>query len=176
MTAAGWNHRYFVRGMFVLAAALALIAIFWQQIRLQIPDRTDDVFVFLATSRIAWFVMFVLCIGIIGTITRARNAYSPIFNYDQNLKQIRNRTFRNETVEIDGREFIDCTFDNVQFRYDGKAIPRFTNVHFKLNGTYAIASQNSAIAHAMIILDAIQKGNCGKGLPFEIRLPHERAS
>ena len=44
------------------------------------------------------------------------------FRADFPLGQVQTKTFRNETVQIDGNQFIDCTFDNVAFKFDGTAL------------------------------------------------------
>jgi hypothetical protein len=42
-------------------------------------------------------------------------------------RQFRDRTFRNEQVEIDGHSYIDCVFDHVTFVYRGTAGFDFRN-------------------------------------------------
>jgi hypothetical protein len=56
MTQAGWTHKWFVRGMFLLAAGLAAMAIFWPRIGPKV-SRIDDLLVEVAGSRIAWFLI-----------------------------------------------------------------------------------------------------------------------
>lgn len=47
---------------------------------------------------------------------------------DFEVEEIRNRSFRNERIEADGRLFIDCEFtENVQIVVSGRAPPRFVN-------------------------------------------------
>lgn len=36
------------------------------------------------------------------------------------FKKVSNRTFKSETVDLDGNEFIDCSFDSVTFVYNGQ--------------------------------------------------------
>lgn len=49
---------------------------------------------------------------------------------DFEVEEIRNRTFRNERIEADGRLFIDCDFtENVQIVVSGRAPPRFVDCH-----------------------------------------------
>jgi hypothetical protein len=54
MTQAGWTHRWFVRGMFVLAALLGIAAFGWRYIEARIP-LLDGVLQAAASSRIVWF-------------------------------------------------------------------------------------------------------------------------
>ena len=45
---------------------------------------------------------------------------------NETLKQISNRTFQGQTVVLDGYEYINCTFDDVTFVYNGTAPTRMT--------------------------------------------------
>lgn len=56
MTQAGWTHKWFVRGMFLLAAGLAAAAIFWPRIGPKM-SRVDDLLVEVSGSRITWFLI-----------------------------------------------------------------------------------------------------------------------
>jgi hypothetical protein len=42
----------------------------------------------------------------------------------------RKKTFKNETVELDGNEFIDCKFQGCQLVYSGGPLPRFDGCAF----------------------------------------------
>ncbi len=35
------------------------------------------------------------------------------------MKEIRNKTFKNETVVLDGKKFIDCSFQDCELVYSG---------------------------------------------------------
>jgi hypothetical protein len=69
------------------------------------------------------------------------------FREDYPLKEIRGKTFKDETVQLDGNSFIDCTFDNVTFRFDGEAPFRFTNDHF--TGKFSLTSNNPVVKTTM---------------------------
>jgi hypothetical protein len=49
---------------------------------------------------------------------------------NQKLKVVEHQRFRGETVTLDGTEYDDCTFQDVQFKYLGKAPVRFVDAHF----------------------------------------------
>jgi hypothetical protein len=56
MTQAGWTHKWFVRGMFGLAALLILASVGWPFFEVRIPliaDRLETV----ASTRVAWFLI-----------------------------------------------------------------------------------------------------------------------
>jgi hypothetical protein len=55
MTQAGWTHRWFVRGMFALAAVLAIAAAGWRYIEARIP-LLDGALQTATSSRVVWFV------------------------------------------------------------------------------------------------------------------------
>jgi hypothetical protein len=50
----------------------------------------------------------------------------PITDWDRPLQQWFRVYFQNETVLLDGYEFIECTFENVTFEYQGTKPFRFT--------------------------------------------------
>jgi hypothetical protein len=79
------------------------------------------------------------------------------FRVDFPLKQIRQQTFRNETVEVDGINFIDCTFDAVAFKFEGQAPFNFTTVHIENGSKLTVASDNPAIHAAIELTVAIMK-------------------
>jgi hypothetical protein len=77
------------------------------------------------------------------------------FREDYPLKEIRGKTFKDETVELDGNSFIDCTFDNVSFRFDGDAPFRFTNDHF--TGKFSLTSNNPIVKTTMELIGTFMK-------------------
>jgi hypothetical protein len=79
------------------------------------------------------------------------------FHADFPLKQVRQQTFRNETVQVDGIEFIDCTFDAVTFKFEGQAPFNFTTVHIENGSKLAVASGDAAIHAAIELTVAIMK-------------------
>jgi hypothetical protein len=54
--------------------------------------------------------------GIEWWLTSARGF---VYNNDTKLGRVSRRTFKNEVVPLDGVEYIDCTFENVTFYYNG---------------------------------------------------------
>jgi hypothetical protein len=72
------------------------------------------------------------------------------FREDYPLKEYRGKTYKNETVQIDGNNFIECTFDNVTFRFDGEAPFRFTNDHF--TGKFSLTSNNPVVKATMALI------------------------
>jgi hypothetical protein len=77
------------------------------------------------------------------------------FREDYPFKEYRGMTYKDETVQIDGKNFIDCTFDNVTLRFEGKAPFRFTNDHF--TEKFAFASNNPVVKSTMALLGAFYK-------------------
>jgi hypothetical protein len=77
------------------------------------------------------------------------------FREDYPLKEIRGKTFKDETVQLDGNAFIDCTFDNVVFGFDGEAPFRFTNDHF--TGKFSLRSNNPVVKTTMELIGTFIK-------------------
>src|SRR5215470_1604184 len=67
------------------------------------------------------------------------------FRADFPLNEVREKIFKNETVQLDGNEFINCTFDNVIFEFNGQAPFRFTNVHVENQSKIEIRSKNPVV-------------------------------
>ena len=72
------------------------------------------------------------------------------FRDDFPFKEICGKTFKDETVQLDGNAFIDCTFDNVILRFEGDAPFRFTNDHF--TGKFSLASDNPVVKTTMELI------------------------
>jgi hypothetical protein len=95
-----------------------------------------------------------------GKMARAEQSTNPQqlannFREDYPLKEYRGKTYKDETVQIDGNEFIDCTFDNVTLKFDGQAPFRFTNDHFQ--GKFGFTSDNPIVKSTMALLGTFIK-------------------
>jgi hypothetical protein len=64
VTQAGWTHKWFVGSLFVIAAALALLAVFWKPIRDAHPE-IGPVASEVAGSSISWFTLLLVGFGIV---------------------------------------------------------------------------------------------------------------
>jgi len=42
-----------------------------------------------------------------------------------------NKTFKDETVELDGNQYVDCSFQGCKLVYNGGGIPHFEGVKFE---------------------------------------------
>jgi hypothetical protein len=77
MTQAGWNHRWFVRGMFVLGIALALCAFLWKPITEAFP-RISDIANPIGSSGLGWLTLFAVAFGTVLWLDyRARTKIGP---------------------------------------------------------------------------------------------------
>jgi hypothetical protein len=79
------------------------------------------------------------------------------FGGDSPLKQVKDQTFANRTVQVDGNDFVDCIFDNVVFKFEGQAPFRFTTVHFEDASKLSVTSDNPAIQAAIELTLAVMK-------------------
>ena len=72
------------------------------------------------------------------------------------LTDVRGRNYLNETVILDGKRFLGCTFDSVTFYYEGTAPFEIGGNQFiRHDGTlrWRIGSHNPSIQQALIFLD-----------------------
>jgi hypothetical protein len=60
------------------------------------------------------------------------------------LELVQGKTFTNETIEIEGKNFLDCTFNNVRFVVHGKQTTAIQHNHF--HGPVVLTTDNHAIA------------------------------
>ena len=72
MTAAGWNHRYFVWSMFSIAGALAMVAVFWRKISEVVPEAASEKFLSIVAQPPVWFAMFLVATAAVVFIARSK--------------------------------------------------------------------------------------------------------
>ena len=77
---------------------------------------------------------------------------------DNRLTVIHNRNYSKETVDLDGRHFIDCTFDQVTLRYHGTAPAFFTNCTYEGEQIPPIHTKNMGILNTIQIMAAFSGG------------------
>ena len=118
----------------------------------------------IKTANLLWGLICALALvigliaGRIGVAGQTPNTLSLAnFRADFPLKQIQTKTFKNETIQIDGNEFIDCTFDNVIFKFDGQAPFRFTNGHFQTPLKFGVTSSNPVVKATIEIMSIFVK-------------------
>jgi hypothetical protein len=76
-------------------------------------------------------------------------------DWDKPLEKQFRIKFKNETVLLDGFEFIECTFDNVTFKYQGTKPFRFTG---KTSGnSRKVTTDNKIVGQAFILAMSIAK-------------------
>lgn len=79
--------------------------------------------------------------------------YIPILrNKIFGLEQVINQTFKNKTITLDGKQYIDCIFDNCTFRWNGE---NYSLRNFKRIGTLGIESQNPTVYNTVDLLKAL---------------------
>jgi hypothetical protein len=68
-------------------------------------------------------------------------------------QEIYNQTFQNETVKLDGKKFLNCTFDNVTFQYEGTApfLLAGGQVRVDSGSLYSLKSNNPIVKETMHI-------------------------
>jgi hypothetical protein len=73
------------------------------------------------------------------------------------LRQIRQQTFKNQTVQLDGNEYVDCTFENVTFKFEGEAPFRFTNDHFEKGSKFSVTSDSPPVKATLELVTALMR-------------------
>src|SRR5216683_857886 len=92
---------------------------------------------FVAVSLVASFIFSAIAIY----AAWSREVYQVPLD---KLERVADRHFVNETVELDGKNFEHCTFDNVKLLFRGRRISRMADSVF--NGTVAITTDSDAIS------------------------------
>jgi hypothetical protein len=112
----------------------------------RVPNSTKVIFGSLAAS------ILLSCIAIYSAWTP--NTEFP-YNPDVNAKReiIKGKTFDNERVVIDGKDYQDCVFRNVTFKYNGTTPIGFDHNQVEF-GSY-FETDNRAISNAVILLQQI---------------------
>jgi hypothetical protein len=77
------------------------------------------------------------------------------FSFDTKLIQIAGRTYKHETVQLDGYEFISCTFNEVTFKFDGIAPTGMRDV--MITGSSDFTSSDPAIKVAGLIFATLAR-------------------
>jgi hypothetical protein len=80
------------------------------------------------------------------------SARFPTTNWNEPLKSVFKEHYKDRTMKIDGKEFIECTFENVTLIYDGTRPARITNCKRTPNVT--IETGNPIINNTVEILAA----------------------
>jgi hypothetical protein len=113
MTAAKWEHKYFIWSMFGLSALLATTALFWRQISPLLPTNGSEFIGWLARTPYGWFALFTVGIVAIVAIARIQIALSDLDErfpeMEKRLQRIYDQRFINQTVLLDGKHFLNAT-------------------------------------------------------------------
>lgn len=68
------------------------------------------------------------------------------------MKIIIGQTFKNKTINLDGKEFIECVFENCTFRWNGE---RHSVQNCRIIGSKGVESQNPTIYNTIGFLKAL---------------------
>jgi hypothetical protein len=101
------------------------------------------------------FLAFIIYRGFQTPIeSRAVSSPAPYFK-EEHYESIRGRTYANERVVLDGRDFQACVFINATFVYNGTA--GFAFSHNTLEGSYIVVTgaQNRAGSYTVAMLKGL---------------------
>jgi hypothetical protein len=79
----------------------------------------------------------------------------PTPNWHEPLEPVVNKEFRNQEVELDGKNFVDCRFINVTFRYNGTMPIQFSNCTLPV-GEYILQADNPVVMVTHELVDALR--------------------
>jgi hypothetical protein len=145
------------RGIGILGIALAIISGIWSLA----PEGWPKVPPGLLFAGLGIGLLLVgLAMGLmIGDLRKGRGANLadaavrredfPTTNWDKQLKNVFRVHFKNETVLLDGCDFIECTFDNVTFKYDGTKPYRLTNAK---GNSRKLTTDNKVVGQTVLLL------------------------
>jgi hypothetical protein len=107
-------------------------------------------------------VVVMLIIGLVAYGTDiADRIYNRQVDFDANakLEQVFNRSYQNEIIHLDGKELINCTFDNVTFLYQGSSPFLLAEPHFPSGTHVRFGSANPALNLAIRMSIAIAQNS-----------------
>jgi len=79
------------------------------------------------------------------------------------METVYGHTYRNETVDIDGKNFDHCKFDNVTLRYHGAAPMKFASSDF--TGKLFLVTDNDAAAAYAQLTETFRRSGVTFGSP-----------
>jgi hypothetical protein len=80
--------------------------------------------------------------------------------------EVSGRTFRNETVLLDGFSFTNCTWEDVTFVYNGTA-PTVFDCSWKKSDTFNIRTDHPSVKMTLRIIEGFQKAT-GKPITLDV--------
>lgn len=101
--------------------------------------------VLLALVAIIWIIKLIKKPN---TSTNMHSSFDP----EMKVKQILNQRYLNITVPLDGFEYVNCTFENVTFVYEGKGPSGMIRPIIPSGTTLAFGSHDIPIKYAIQIM------------------------
>ena len=93
-----------------------------------------------------WGGIVLIVLGLVWLAVQLRDP-GPIL-----LPQVRNQHFRNETVRLDGREYINCVFTNCSFKFHGG---RFRLTNCRTEGEHTILTKDDKVQRTILVAEAL---------------------
>jgi hypothetical protein len=85
------------------------------------------------------------------------------------LQEVLRQNYMNEEVKLDGKRFLECTFSNVRFFYQGMARFEMINCNFSGKGVPIIGTGSPAIAQMISFMNTL------KMIPGELKYDIRKA-
>ena len=106
----------------------------------------------IVVTAVLWLILLTLIVRNLSSHHPRRGA--SFFDDDPHYKTVRDHIFRNETVELDGKRFEDCEFENSTLLFHGNAPTEMINPKFSLS--LQIASDDPAINNYITLAEVIR--------------------
>lgn len=139
---------------------LAKIVLFWLGGAVMSTGLIATFLVLFSGAWLNWIIiigLFLLSLVLIAIAFLIGNANTNNVNLpnfpDEPLVEIRNRTYANDKVLLDGFDYIDCTFINVKFIYNGTASVGFS--HNTMQGSVLFSSESMSIQTTASLLKGL---------------------
>jgi hypothetical protein len=154
VTVAGWNSRLLIGGLFVMALVTMGLAIFWpwvgghwpkfKQLMAQIVSND---YAFGAVAVVVLLIFFADFALRVGWISR------PSTDQTGSLTPVYNQIYDGQVIELDGKAFHNCTFNNVTFRWKGGPYLMDT---VQITGSRRFETPVGVIGNTVITLKALK--------------------
>jgi hypothetical protein len=98
-----------------------------------------------------WLMHLAAFFGLVdrGTVQGAADSTTKPPNWDAPLRRVYGQTFKNQTIELDGREFVKSTFEHVTFVYNGTAPTRLID---NTSTDHQLQSSNPVVLQTMDLM------------------------
>jgi hypothetical protein len=108
----------------------------------------------IVVTAVLWLILLILILRNLRKPSDQRRRSASFYDDDPHYQTVRDHKFRNQTVELDGKRFEDCEFENATLMFNGNAPTEILDPAF--SGTLQIGSHDPAINQFVTISELIR--------------------